>query len=225
MTILPRLKQDVLDAAAAHLPTSRPEPGPLSRAQRALGRRGMILTVAAAGVAAAAVTLGLIVGAAVNPRPAYALTRNPDGTVTVTMHELAAALQQVNAKFRRLGVDYTVIPITRSCKSPAAPIDEPARGLAQTLTLTAGHKYLLPGWHGVLAAEQLPDGKVGLIFGAVLGHVPRCISSVVQRPTPGVTPLLHHHRPPTSAAARLANLRETKLLSQATLIAFGQTHK
>lgn len=233
MTILPQLKQDVLNAAAAHLPAAEPEQRAGTQAMRRIGRRHprrTILTFGAAVVTAVAATLALLLGAATTPLPAYALTRNTDGTVTVTVHDLAAAIPQLNAKFARLGIDETVIPITRGCATPAGALLAPASSLNESLTLTAGHKYLLAGWRGVLAAKQLHGGKVGLIFGAVHGQVPSCFSTAVT--SKPVRALGYRHvwsRSGRAASTRTASQRsierQTLLLAKQAVVAFNSTHK
>lgn len=181
MTILPKLKKDVLDAASAHMPRSHPEQETGSSALRTRGRPrrwGTILTAGAAVAAAVAAALVLLVGAATTPLTAYALTRHPDGTVTVTVRALASAIPELNARFARLGIDETVVPIMRSCKMRGGTLLDLTGHVHQTLTLTPGRRYLLPGWHGVLAAE-VSDGKVGLIFGAAQGRLPSCLSTLI----------------------------------------------
>jgi hypothetical protein len=207
MTILPQLKQDVLEAAAAHRLTADPvhDQGPGGMRQTArLRPRATILTAGAAVIAAAAAALVLLLGAATSPLPAYALVRNQDGTVTVTLHDLATAIAPVNAKFAQLGIDETVIPITDNCATKAIAMVGVSGGPAQAITLTAGRRYLLPGWHGILVAKQNPGGHVALILGAVQGQLPSCW------PT-------HAPRTSTQTAGRA---REALLLTEQTLRAF-----
>jgi hypothetical protein len=237
MTILPQLKNDVLEAAAAHLPASDPHHAPprdqsvrAVHGPRRWREQPRILTAAAAVIAAAAVTAVLLLGAATSPQPAYALTENQDGTITVTLHDLATAIPQLNVKFARLGIEETVIPITSRCSTPASLLVTPAGSLNRSLTLTAGRKYLLPGWRGVIAAKQLPGGKVGLIFGAVQGPPPSCFSNTVaERPARAlgyrhVPSKAGHAASPNSARARSID-RETLLLAKQAVIAFNTTHK
>jgi len=55
------------------------------------------------------------VKAATTAPPAYAVTRNPDGSVTVTINEPATGMPQLNAKFAEMGINETVVPVQANC--------------------------------------------------------------------------------------------------------------
>jgi hypothetical protein len=223
MTILPQLKQDVLEAAAAHLPQTEVEQELVSSRPRRVvrsPRRGPFFPAVMALVAAAVVALVVLVGLSTSPLPAYALIRNADRTVTVTVHDLAAATPQVNAEFARLGIDWAVIPVTRGCAQRATIVfSPPTRSLKTSVTLTPGRKYLLPGWHGVLVAKQLSDGKVGLGLAVVHGRLPSCLPSASS-----------HASPPAGRVSALvasppSTGRQAGLLAEQALIAFKTSNK
>ena len=125
-------------------------------------RRSVMMTTSALGViTAAAAAVVLLVSVTASTQPAYALTRNPDGSITVTINDLQAAIPELNARFVAMGVDETVIPITQRCQTrmavPAYP--ELAASDKLTFTLNEGHKYLAPGFDGVLAAGYTSGGQ------------------------------------------------------------------
>lgn len=191
-------------------------------------RRALARSVGIAAVLAAiAATATLLLGAAASPPPAYALTYNRDGTVTVTVRDLATAIPQLNAKFARLGIEETVVPITALCTTHAPLLISPASSLRQSLTLIAGRKYLLPGWRGVLGAKQLPDGKVGLVFGDVQGRPPACISTNTSRQALGHrhVPSKAGHAASTGSASARSIVRQTLMLAKQNVAAFNKTHR
>jgi hypothetical protein len=142
------------------------------RSRRTLigGSAAVLATVSAAAV----VTLAAIGGAA----PAYAMTQNSDGSYTVTINDLTTAIPELNAKFKQLGIDETVVPVQAGCPT----VDQvlftfPGEKMTDTLTLEPGGKFLAPGFTGVLAAEQLPDGQVAMTIGAIKPPIPSCYSN------------------------------------------------
>jgi hypothetical protein len=97
---------------------SKPTPG-----QRVATRR----TLLAAGAACAAVATTAGVLAAGGGTPAYAVTANPDGTVTLAVHQ-ESGIAGANARLRQLGDGRVVVvpvkagcPSLRSLPAPAEP--------------------------------------------------------------------------------------------------------
>jgi hypothetical protein len=90
------------DLVREHGPTlahaDRPEPG---RAR--LLRRPRVLAGSTLGLAGVGTALVLALGAASSP-PAYAITTNGDGSVTVQIN-VASSLSQANAKLGAMGID------------------------------------------------------------------------------------------------------------------------
>lgn len=185
-------------AAAAHdlsAPTRRP--------QRFAFRVAAAGTLSLAAVATAVV---LAVGATTGTPPAYALSTNGDGSVTVTINDIATAVPALNARFAAMGVDETVVPVQADCPTHTMGglFVDPQQTTSSTLTFGPGRKYLAPGTTGVVAAEQLPNGVVALAVGAIKPPVPSCFSKVaytlhttgVTNGTPTVTAIPVN--PPTS---------------------------
>jgi hypothetical protein len=143
------------------------------------------LTAVAAATAAGVIALT----AATDAPPAYAMTQNPDGTLTVTIHDMRAAIPELNARFAQMGIDETVVPVEASC--PAGPNNTGIAGLqaddeltdTMTLTFDGGNGHLQPGYHGVLAAEQLPNGEIATVVGA-RPTVPDCFPTTAYKLVP-----------------------------------------
>lgn len=60
-------------------------------------------------------------------------------------------------------------------------IDYRGASMSEQLTFYPHHAYLAPGYDGVLAAEQLKDGRVALLIGAMRPPLPGCLSNVPLR--------------------------------------------
>jgi len=160
------------DEIASRQPTAGARPR-----LRWTGRSPLVITAGALGfVAAAAVAVVLVISATTGTQPAYALTQNPDGSITVTINDLQTAIPQLNARFAAMGVDETVVPITQSCPTqmsvPAFP--QSAANDQLTFTVNQGHKYLAPGFDGVLAAGYTSTGQLLVFIGAMKPPLPSC---------------------------------------------------
>ena len=152
---------------------ARSDPGRRIKLARAHRSR---LALAGSMVAAMTAAVVLLVSAIASPPPAYALTRHPNGSITVTINDLQTAIPQLNARFASMGVDETVIPITRDCPSqlsvPAFP--QSAENDTFTFTPNEGHEYLPAGYNGVLAAGYTSSGQLLLFIGALKPPLPAC---------------------------------------------------
>ena len=146
--------------------------------RRALG----VLSGASAVLAAAIAVIVLAFGAATSAPPAYALTRHANGSITITLNELTTGIPALNAKLRELGIDETVIPITADCHSPDGsgqlvmhpnPMFEYNDSISTTYT--PGGPPPPPGFHYVLGAMRLPNGKLLGVIGALKAPIPSCL--------------------------------------------------
>ncbi len=155
------------------------------KSRLALLRRPVPLISSGAVLAGAAVAAVLLASPAT--QPAYALTQNPDGTVTVTINDVETAAPALNAKFASMGIDERVVPVEANCPSSTtsgASLDlfaDPQATASDTLTFAPGHKYLDPGYTGVVAAEQLPNGEVAIAVEAIRPPVPSCFPTTVYK--------------------------------------------
>ncbi|MGH2888563.1 MAG: hypothetical protein ACRDNJ_02945 [Solirubrobacteraceae bacterium] len=128
----------------------------------------------AAGLAVAAAAAVLLLSGTTGTPPAYALTAQGDGTYTLTLNELSAGtIPALNAKLAQLGIDVTAVPIEAGCTDTTGIYVQEAPG-SLSETVTVGNQYIDPGQHGFLAAEQLPDGHIGLAMGTTAGPIPSC---------------------------------------------------
>ena len=167
-------------------------------------RRPLLIGGSLTALAATAAVGTLVLTAATSAPPAYALTQNADGSITVTINDVETAAPALNARFAAMGIDETVVPVTSSCPTSGSPSGfqgaplfvYPQEKTSDTLTFTPGRKYLAPGYTGVLAAEQLPDGEVAMAVGAVQPPVPSCYPTTAYRmqqtgTTTNGTPIFH----------------------------------
>ena len=118
--------------------------------------RPVLLTAGAGGLAVAA-TVGTLVATG-GGTPAYAVTTNSDGTVTLAVYQ-ESGIAAANAQLRRLGDDrVVVVPVESGCPSisslptprvPAGQITAQASGSDGSITVAA---------HGVPAGDLLVLG-------------------------------------------------------------------
>jgi hypothetical protein len=81
-----------------------------------LNGRPRLLAGASAGIAALSVTLVLIFAGASSP-PAFAVTTNANGTITIMLNALSA-VDALNAKLASSGVHVRVAPVVQGCNAP-----------------------------------------------------------------------------------------------------------
>jgi hypothetical protein len=144
---------------------------PPAASRRSLGRRRALLAAGAGGLAAAATVAGLAVGGG---SPAYALTTNSDGTITLAIYQ-APGIAQANARLHQLGTDVVVVPIQRGCPPLRRPAVSPigkmvgvAIGRSRDGSVTVsghapagdiivvGFEATPHGWGGVAQVSSLP---------------------------------------------------------------------
>src|SRR5215469_3104562 len=109
-----QLFDDLMREHGPALAHTRPPAHPQRRvtARQALLAGGGTLAVAAA-------IAGTLV--ATSPSPAYAVTKNPDGTITLAVYR-TSGIAGANARLRQLGdKQVVVVPIKPGCPRPPAP--------------------------------------------------------------------------------------------------------
>ena len=125
---------------------ARPAPTSSGRARR----RPVLVGAAVVGLAAIAATATLVVSATSAAPPAYALTRNANGTYTLTINDALTAIPRVNARLEALGIDSRLIPVTPDCTAPntaGLPLfDYGDADMSQTMTIDSAN---------------IPSGSVG----------------------------------------------------------------
>lgn len=158
---------------------------PRQAADRGRWRRGPLALGSAAGatgVAAVALTVALSATTAVTK--AYALSDNPDGTLTLTMSDAATAIPEVNAEFAKMGIAAKVIPVTASCtvtNTGGISLNPSSGGVTMSTSVTFS-KDVPAGWTDFIAAEQTPSG-VREVYGSSSQPLPACLNSNQAPPT------------------------------------------
>jgi hypothetical protein len=143
-------------------------------------RRPALLTGSALGIAGLA-TAGVL--ALTSASPAFAVTKNPNGTVAITLSDLSD-LPALNQKLAQDGVPVTAVPISASCSATGA-IDNPSgesgpstqAGQEATNVVTIDPRQIPSGDIGVLGASQTASGQVTLLFGDTTPPAPSCLNS------------------------------------------------
>ena len=135
---------------------------------------------AGAGVVTAAVTTGFVLFGG-SAGAAYAVTQNPDGTVSVAVHE-ASAISSANTTLKAMGVRVVVVPVRDGCPrldtvtspQPGGEISVQVRkGDGTAITVSA--KGIPADETLVLGFDSVRGGMV-TAGGLVKGEVPSCIS-------------------------------------------------
>jgi hypothetical protein len=148
------------------------------RPQRsALLRRPAFLTgtgLAIAGLAAA----GIFALGAFNAGAAYAVTKNPDGTYSVSLSEFSA-LPALNQKLAQDGIPATAVPMSASCTTSDAGEQIWDGHLANppTDTLTFATSRIPSGDVLVVGAGQTASGQTFLVATTMAAPGPSCLAS------------------------------------------------
>lgn len=154
------------------------------RPRRRTFRLAAASSAALAAIAAAAV---LVVSATTGASPAYALTNNADGSITISLNNLTTGISQLNARLQQMGINFTVIPVTPNCATSTAVLGAAPGSLSETITI--GTQNTEPaGVDGFLAAEQLPNGQIGFASGGMKAPLPSCFSPTLMKTQPVPTP-------------------------------------
>ncbi|MFZ1997247.1 MAG: hypothetical protein WAU75_24235 [Solirubrobacteraceae bacterium] len=190
--------RDALHDAAAREYSAARAPRP-SRART--GGRRRVLTrsrpTALAGIsllaAVAAATVVLVLGATTTTPPAYALVQHPDGSVTVTVHNLHTALRPLNARLAALGINERMIPISDTCPRSNLAFVYPVKRsqfpqLRWTFTPRESRRHLATGDWGYIGIGRSDSGELLLAQGAMKPPLPSCFNSALGQFTTTPTP-------------------------------------
>jgi hypothetical protein len=131
---------------------------PAPRRRRALPRR--LLAGTSVGLAGAGTAIALAIGAA-NTTPAFAVTKNPDGTVSVTINKLAG-VAGANQRLAQMNVRAVAVPVVAGCEGAPPPAAMRAILLARAAAVHGGTVRIDP--------RQIPAGK-SLVLAAGSGRV------------------------------------------------------
>jgi len=136
----------------------------LAGSRRQFASRRVLLATGAGGVAVAATAGVLTAGGGATP--AYALTTNPDGTVSLAVYQ-ESGIAQANAKLQLLGDRVVVVPVRPGCPSIHSlppPAVRPHKG---TITMTSGRSR--DGYTKV-TASGIPKGDILVVGIEVNAH-------------------------------------------------------
>ena len=159
-------------------------------AKRARPARPRLLAGTSVALAVAGTALALVLSAASSP-PAFAVSRNADGTYTVTLQKIAA-IHGANAKLAGLGIRARLVEVTQGCTVKALP---PAAVHAMALARSVAGKAAPQVAIARLDPRKIPPGKWQVIptykvagtvhvekAHLIQGEAPACISTVVAPP-------------------------------------------
>jgi hypothetical protein len=155
--------------------------------RRHIASRRVLLATGAGGVAVAAAAGALAAGGGT---PAYAVTANRDGTVTLAVYQ-ASGIAQANAKLRQLGDNVVVVPVQPGCLSITslpAPVVSPRGPVSVGGTGSADGSITVDA-HGVPAGDIMVVGVetsgqgVGVAARLTSPPAPSCVS--LPSPPPG----------------------------------------
>jgi hypothetical protein len=142
-------------------------------------RRPALLTGTGLGIAGLA-TAGVL--ALTSASPAFAVTKNPDGTVAITLSDLSD-LTALNQKLAQDGIPVTAVPLSTSCSATGAITNPSGEGMPSSQArqetpdlITVDPSQIPSGDIGVLGASQTASG-VELVFGDTTPPAPSCLNS------------------------------------------------
>jgi hypothetical protein len=141
------------DLMREHGPTLAHITPPVHLKRRVTARRALM---AGGGTLAVAAAIGGALEAG-SISPAYAVTKNADGTTTIAVYR-TSGINGANARLRQLGdKQVVVVPIEPGCPRPAAPA-VPGRG--RTIGAAVG---ISPGGSVTVKAHGIPAGDIMVI--------------------------------------------------------------
>jgi hypothetical protein len=172
-------------------------------------RRPALLTGTALGTAGVA-TAAVLALTATTSAPAFAVTDNADGTVTVTLKHISA-ISALNAELAHDAIPAKAVPLTATCPTRGVPHYMPAGTNPSTYTITIVPREIPAGYTAVLAASEHSSGQVELLQGAVPSPAPACFNSAVpvfhRRSATNLTPAIRAQTMKARTAARAAHER------------------
>jgi hypothetical protein len=137
----------------------------------------------AATLAALAATVGVVAilsTTGTTPSAAYAVTQNPDGTITVTIDELTG-VSGANSQLASLAVKVRVVTVKAGCPAPTGIVPTPP-SLAARIAHAQGQGLavrpdLVPAGETLLLTAREAGPAVDLSYSLYRGAVPGCIGT------------------------------------------------
>jgi hypothetical protein len=156
--------------------------------QRHIASRRVLLASGAGGLAVAATAGALAVGGGT---PAYALTTNNDGTVTLAVYQ-ASGIAQANAKLHQLGDNVVVVPVRPGCPSLGSL---PAPAVPQKGRISVGGTASRGGSITV-NARGIPAGDIMVVAVETTANGPQVAARLTSPPAPSCVSLPSSPPPP-----------------------------
>lgn len=116
--------------------------------------------------------------------PAFAVTMNGNGTVTVTLRD-ASAIGALNKKLAAEGIQAKAIPVKAGCTDPPQSDPQvllPADTHQTTIVVTINPATIPAGDSEVLSVQRLPSGRLSMFVGTFPLPVPNCVPPVPTGP-------------------------------------------
>ena len=144
-------------------------------AEPARPRRRLVPVAAAATAAGSGAVFGIVhLGA----QPAYAVDRQPDGSVLISVND-TSRLDGMPRALKEVGLDAVVVPISASCEQPRLDPGKPSVWTEILPRVVDGHRLRVKVL-GTVPADQVlvigvyPDRTPILMGGADAAHPPTC---------------------------------------------------
>jgi len=183
-----QLFDDLLREHGSTLARTRP-----SAPRRHFAMRRTLLAAAAASAAAAAAAGVLVAGGGT---PAYAVTANSDGTVTVAVHQ-ESGIAGANAKLAQLGdSQVVVVPFGTSCPSPNPP------AVSGKHTMISVGSEVSKNGSVTVRAKGIPAGDILVVAFETSGRTRLGLSTLASPPAPSCLNLPSGAVPPTGGSGR-----------------------
>jgi hypothetical protein len=148
-------------------------------APRRAGHRPLWIAASVLGLTGAVTVGAVLIGGG---SPAYAVTKDADGTVSVTLRE-SSGMDGANDELRELGVPAKVVPVRPECPSvDTLPVVQPQGKVTGKATTNADGSISFEttgvpdGATVVVTSEEDAAGKLTLGMFLVDGPAPDCVS-------------------------------------------------
>ncbi len=160
--------------------------GPVGR-RFVIGRRSLgILSATGATLAAMSIAVVLLLSATTSTPPAWAVTKNRDGTITLTIREVSD-LAAVNAKLAQDGIRARIVPFRQACPTVLSLPMRDLQPRTQPWSTANTENGPVGDWTVGIIPSRIPAGRT-LVFalkewdhkgweqvaGFVKGHLPTC---------------------------------------------------
>jgi hypothetical protein len=155
---------------------------PPAASRRHTASRPALLAAGAGGLAVAATAGALAAGGGA---PAYALTANRDGTITLAVYH-ASGIAQANTELRQLGDNVVLVPVRPGCpaigsmRKPAVMPDGKGGISVQTATSKDGSITVnatgIPAGDILVVAAEITANGTQMAAGLTVPPAPSCVS-------------------------------------------------